>query len=189
MRANPRGPKDVFAKDCVATAPLPACAHGTTAPTAGNFDATATPQACSSRSQATMEKVIKPPCGDYIVRKANLLSPLRNQKPVAQVSAWATGFNYSVIELSNFYRHFQHLIDQAVIYSGLGFEIIISVAVALDYLKRLAGVLGQDTKQQCLQPQDLLGLNFDVSGLALGATEGLVHVDGCIRQGIASAFC
>src|SRR5512142_2205219 len=56
--ANPRGPKDVLAKDWVATAPTPACAQGTTAPTAGNFDATATPQACSSRSQATMENVI-----------------------------------------------------------------------------------------------------------------------------------
>src|SRR5215208_6202692 len=73
MRANPRGPKEVLAKDCVATAPLPACAHGTTAPTAGNFDATATPQACSSRSQATMENVIKAPGGDYIVMQIGSL--------------------------------------------------------------------------------------------------------------------
>ena len=35
--------------------PMP---HGTTAPTAGNFDATATPQARSSRSHTTMEKVM-----------------------------------------------------------------------------------------------------------------------------------
>ena len=33
-------------------------AQGTTAPTAGNFDATATPQALSSKSQAMMEKVM-----------------------------------------------------------------------------------------------------------------------------------
>ena len=39
----------VFAQDCVATAPTPALAHGTTAPTHGNLDATATPQSPASR--------------------------------------------------------------------------------------------------------------------------------------------
>ena len=58
INASPRGPKDVLANDWVATAPASACTHGTTAPTAGNLDATATPQACSSRSQATIENVI-----------------------------------------------------------------------------------------------------------------------------------
>src|SRR5689334_9710560 len=64
-RARPRGPKDVLANDWVATAPTPACAHGTTAPTAGNFDATATPQAPSSRSLATIENVMIVPSLTY----------------------------------------------------------------------------------------------------------------------------
>jgi len=56
--SNPRGPKDVLANDWVATAPALACAHGTTAPTAGNFEATAMPQLFSLLSHATIEKVM-----------------------------------------------------------------------------------------------------------------------------------
>jgi hypothetical protein len=41
----------------VATTPASACAQGTTAPTAGNLEATATPQAFSFRSHATIENV------------------------------------------------------------------------------------------------------------------------------------
>jgi hypothetical protein len=48
----------VLAHDCVATAPTLARAHGTTAPTAGNFDATATPQSPAAGSAATIENVI-----------------------------------------------------------------------------------------------------------------------------------
>ena len=44
-----------FANDCVATAPTPACAHGTTAPTARNLDCTATPRSPVAGSRATME--------------------------------------------------------------------------------------------------------------------------------------
>ena len=47
----------MFAQDCVATALTPALAHGTTAPTHGNLDATATPQSPASGSAATIEKV------------------------------------------------------------------------------------------------------------------------------------
>ena len=46
-----------FASACVATAPTPVRAHGTIAPTARNFDWTATFQAPVSGSKATMEKV------------------------------------------------------------------------------------------------------------------------------------
>src|SRR5436305_8049453 len=42
---------------CVAIAPVPALAQGTTAPTARYFDATATPHSLRSGSWATMEKV------------------------------------------------------------------------------------------------------------------------------------
>src|SRR5512142_741121 len=47
----------MFASACVATAPAPARAHGTTEPTARNFEATATPRSPVSGSRATIEKV------------------------------------------------------------------------------------------------------------------------------------
>jgi hypothetical protein len=46
-----------LASACVATAPTPARAHGTTEPTARNLDWTATPRESVSGSKATMEKV------------------------------------------------------------------------------------------------------------------------------------
>src|SRR4029079_6555725 len=58
ISSSPSGPNDVFAHDCVATAPWPARAHGTTAPTHGNLDATAMPQSPASLSAATIENVI-----------------------------------------------------------------------------------------------------------------------------------
>src|SRR5207249_7297564 len=51
------GPKVVFAWDCVATAPTPAWANGTTAPTATNLDSTATPRSFVFGSNPTMLKV------------------------------------------------------------------------------------------------------------------------------------
>src|SRR5690606_17186342 len=54
---NHTGPKAVFAQDCVATAPTLAFAHGTTEPTAKNFDWTATPTSPVSGSAATIENV------------------------------------------------------------------------------------------------------------------------------------
>src|SRR5579864_5585396 len=44
-------------KDCVATAPTPASAHGTSPPTANQCDCTATPISPVVGSNATMEKV------------------------------------------------------------------------------------------------------------------------------------
>jgi len=46
-----------LAKDWVATAPTPARAHGTTAPTDRNLEATATPHSPVAGSAATMENV------------------------------------------------------------------------------------------------------------------------------------
>jgi hypothetical protein len=48
----------VFASAWVAIAPTPARAAGTTAPTARNFDAVATPQVSPSGDWATIEKVM-----------------------------------------------------------------------------------------------------------------------------------
>ena len=51
----------MFAHDCVATAPTPALAQGTTAPTQGNLEATATPQSPASGSAAAIENVTSIP--------------------------------------------------------------------------------------------------------------------------------
>jgi hypothetical protein len=53
--ASPSGPYVTFANDWVATAPTPASAQGTTAPTARNFDWTAIPRSPVAGSSATME--------------------------------------------------------------------------------------------------------------------------------------
>jgi len=47
----------MFAHACVARAPTSGSAAGTPAPTARNFDCTATPHSRASRSHATMEYV------------------------------------------------------------------------------------------------------------------------------------
>src|SRR5829696_5552707 len=55
--ASPCGPYRGFAYACVAIAPTCGSAHGTTEPTARNFDCTETPHCSASRSQATIEYV------------------------------------------------------------------------------------------------------------------------------------
>jgi hypothetical protein len=55
-----------LASACVATAPTPARAHGTTEPTARNLDWTATPNESVSKSKAAMEKVATIP-GEELV--------------------------------------------------------------------------------------------------------------------------
>ena len=57
IRSRPFGPNDVFADACVATAPTPALAHGTTVPTAKNRLATATPTSPVAGSAAAIENV------------------------------------------------------------------------------------------------------------------------------------
>src|SRR5206468_2611277 len=59
MSRSPSGPRSVFAQACVATAPMPAFAHGTTDPTHGNFDATATPRSPLWGSDPTIENVTR----------------------------------------------------------------------------------------------------------------------------------
>src|SRR5579885_1692230 len=55
--SRPSGPKAVLAQACVATAPMPARAQGTTAPTAMNLLCTATPSSPVAVSHATIENV------------------------------------------------------------------------------------------------------------------------------------
>jgi hypothetical protein len=54
ISSRPRSPYAVLLRDCVATAPTPAFAHGTMPPTLGNFDCTATPRSPFCGSRATM---------------------------------------------------------------------------------------------------------------------------------------
>ena len=62
--ARPFGPYVTFANDWVAIAPTSARAHGTTAPTARNFDWVATPRSPVAGSSATIEYVTRrPPFG------------------------------------------------------------------------------------------------------------------------------
>jgi hypothetical protein len=55
--STPLVPSVTLTAAWVATAPAPALAYGTTAPTARYLDATATPHSFRSGSYATMEKV------------------------------------------------------------------------------------------------------------------------------------
>src|SRR5436190_24358618 len=55
--SSPSGPYRGLAYDWVAIAPTCGSAHGTTDPTARNFDCTATPHCAAGTSQATIEYV------------------------------------------------------------------------------------------------------------------------------------
>src|SRR5688500_14349487 len=57
MSASPSGPYDGSTNDCVATAPTPASAQGTTAPTENQWLCTATPMSPVAGSRATIEYV------------------------------------------------------------------------------------------------------------------------------------
>ena len=61
-----------------------------------------------------------------------------------------------------------------------------SASVAM-LLEGLLGVEGQDLVEAVLDAQDLLGLDGDVGGLALGAAPGLVDQDAGVGQGEALA--
>src|SRR5262245_3581920 len=57
MSSRPSGPYETSVNDCVATAPTPASAHTTCAPTENQCDCTATPSSPVVESRATMEYV------------------------------------------------------------------------------------------------------------------------------------
>src|SRR5689334_16865318 len=58
----------------------------------------------------------------------------------------------------------------------------VAVGVDRDLLHRLPAVEGQDLVQALLHAQDLLGLDGDVRGLALGAAPGLVDHDARVGE-------
>src|SRR5581483_2202763 len=136
MSSSPRGPKLVLAKAWVATAPALALAHGTTAPTAGNFDATATPQACALRSQATIENV----------ETENIQGLKIGHGSHGLAMAVKSVSNHALISQLHFlfYRRLENLIHQAILNRLLCIEIIITVGIALNDFKSLARVLCHD---------------------------------------------
>jgi hypothetical protein len=88
-----------------------------------------------------------------------------------------------------FFGDFQYLVHQAVFNSFGGGQVKIPFCVFADGFHWFAGVVSHDIVQKRAQAQDLLCLDLDVGGLSLGSTQGLMQVDGGIRQGIAAAFC
>ena len=80
-----------------------------------------------------------------------------------------------------------HLVDDSVLAGFLGCEPAVAVAVGLDRLHRLAGVLGYAFLELLLRVGHLLGLDCDHGGVALDPAEGLVHHDPGVGQGVALA--
>src|SRR5690606_10672524 len=60
-------------------------------------------------------------------------------------------------------------VDDAVFTGLFGRHEVVALAVALDLVERLAGVVGQLLVEALAQVQDFLGLDLDVRGLALRA--------------------
>ena len=64
----------------------------------------------------------------------------------------------------------------------------VAVGVCGDGLHALPRELGQVAIQRQLVVQDLVGLDLNISGLALGATQGLVDHDAAVGQAVALAL-
>src|SRR6266571_3760502 len=79
------------------------------------------------------------------------------------------------------------LVDDTIRLGLLGVHDEVPVGVAHELVQGLLGVEGQDLVDAVLDPEDLLGLDRDVRGLALGAAPGLVDQDPRVRQGEALA--
>src|SRR5664280_107699 len=78
-------------------------------------------------------------------------------------------------------------VDQPVGHRLLRRHDEVAVGVLGHALDRLAGVVGQHPVEEIPHPQDLLGLELDVAGLALHPTERLVQQDAGMGQGEALA--
>src|SRR6266571_4301561 len=79
------------------------------------------------------------------------------------------------------------LVDDTIRLRLLGVHDEVPVGVAHELVQGLLGVEGQDLVDAVLDPQDLLGLDRDVRGLALGAPPGLVDQDPGVGEGEALA--
>ena len=95
---------------------------------------------------------------------------------------------FNELWLGLFYRRFKHLIHEAIINSLLSGHIEITLGIPNDRLDVLIGCFCKDLIKPFLDPQDLFGLDFDIRSLTLSTTQGLVHVDGGMRQSITLAL-
>src|SRR3990172_3887282 len=75
-----------------------------------------------------------------------------------------------------------HLVHDTILLRLGSIHVEVAVGVDRDLLDGLAGVQGQDLVQAILHAQDLLGLDGDVGGLALGAAPGLMDHDPRVGQ-------
>src|SRR5512141_2343098 len=78
-----------------------------------------------------------------------------------------------------------HVVHDAVLLRLVRFHDEVAIGVGDDPLERLLRVAGQDLVEPVLDPQDLLRLDGDVGGLALGSAPGLVDQDARVGQGEA----
>ena len=76
----------------------------------------------------------------------------------------------------------QYLVDQTVFFGFRGRHPVVTVAVLLDLLVGLTGMVREDVVQVLLDLLHLLEYNHDERGLALRTTEGLVNHYAAVRQ-------
>ena len=78
-----------------------------------------------------------------------------------------------------------HLVDQAILSGLRGGHKEVAVGVFLNAIQGLTGALGKFLVEALFEEQDLIGLNTDIAGLALGTTQGLVNHDPRVLQAAA----
>ncbi len=79
----------------------------------------------------------------------------------------------------------QDLVDQAEVLGLRGTHELVTLHVGLDEGQVAAGVLDVDLVQLPLDLDDLLGVDLDVGGLAVGAARGLMDHDPGIGEGVS----
>ena len=80
-----------------------------------------------------------------------------------------------------------NLIDDTVIQSLVRRHEKVPIRIRLDLLNRLIAILGNVLVQTRLDEQNFFGLDFNVGGLSLRASEGLVDHDTAVGQTLAFA--
>src|SRR5438552_5652067 len=88
------------------------------------------------------------------------------------------------------HRGFDDGVDQAIVLRHLRRHEEVTLDVALDLLRRAAGVLGVNANDDLPQPQDLARVDLDVAGLrGPHAATGLVQDDLATRQRKSLSLC
>jgi hypothetical protein len=82
----------------------------------------------------------------------------------------------------------EHLIDDAVFASLVGFEVLIPIHIFVDLLERLAGKVCHHLLQLILDIDDFPGIDLDITSSAATTAPWLMDHDFCVWQGIAFTF-